>query len=149
MTYKQQRGNLMRSFKLSGLALLAGALVAPLAVSAQESGAQEQEVLEEIITTGTRLKANPNLAAAVPVMSVTGGEGMERGNVRVEDFVNTLPQVMASQASEVANGATGTAQLNLRGLDSTRTLVLMDGRRLPYLPTSTSFRCNSLSAWTS
>jgi outer membrane receptor protein involved in Fe transport len=55
-----------------------------------------------------------------------------RGNVRIEDFVNVLPQVFAGQASEVSNGASGTATLNLRGLGSARTLVLIDGRRLPY-----------------
>jgi len=119
----------MRTFKLTGLAFLASALVAPLAANGQ---AADDEVLEEIITTGTRLKANPNLAAAVPVLSVMGSEGLDRGNVRVEDFINTLPQVMAGQASEMANGSSGTATLNLRGLGRNRTLVLMDGRRLPY-----------------
>ena len=125
----------MRTFKLTGLAFLAGALIAPIGANAQEA---QDEVLEEIITTGSRLKANPNLAAAVPVMSVTGAEGMERGNVRIEDFVNILPQVMAGQASEVSNGASGTATLNLRGLGRNRTLVLMDGRRLPYGASSIS-----------
>jgi outer membrane receptor protein involved in Fe transport len=119
----------MRTFKLTGLAVLAGALIAPIGANAQEA---QDDVLDEIVTTGSRLKANPNLAAAVPVLSVTGAEGMERGNVRIEDFINTMPQVMAGQASEVSNGAFGTAYLNLRGLGRDRTLVLMDGRRLPY-----------------
>ena len=119
-------------FGFASLAALAVASVVPLTASAQGTEAEEQEVLEEIITTGTRLRQNPNLAAAVPVLSVTGTEGMERGNVRIEDFVNVLPQVFAGQASEISNGASGTATLNLRGLGSTRTLVLMDGRRLPY-----------------
>ncbi|MDJ0904434.1 MAG: TonB-dependent receptor [Woeseiaceae bacterium] len=114
------------------------ASVAPLTATAQETAAEGQEVLEEIITTGTRLRQNPNLAAATPVLSVTGTEGMERGNVRIEDFVNVLPQVFAGQASEVSNGASGTATLNLRGLGSVRTLVLVDGRRLPYGASRTS-----------
>jgi len=120
----------MRTFKLAGLAFMASALVAPLAVNAQAIG--DEEVLEEIITTGSRIRVNPNLAAPIPVLSVTGAEGIKRGNIRVEDFVNTLPQVMAGQASEMANGSSGTATLNLRGLGRNRTLVLMDGRRLPY-----------------
>ena len=89
-------------------------------------------MVEEVIVTGSRLMANPNLAAATPVLSVTGEEANIRGNLRIEDFVNVLPQVFAGQASEVSNGATGTATLNLRGLGAIRTLVLMDGRRLPY-----------------
>jgi outer membrane receptor protein involved in Fe transport len=103
--------------------------LAPSAAIAQADGDQE---LEEITVTGTRLKGNPNLASAVPVLSVTGEEASIRGDVRIEDFVNILPQVFANQASEVSNGASGTAALNLRGLGRNRTLVMIDGRRLPY-----------------
>ena len=90
------------------------------------------DTFEEIVVTGSRLQANPNLGAAVPVLSLLGEEANVRGNVRIEDFVNVLPQVFAGQASEVSNGASGTATLNLRGLGSHRTLVLINGRRLPY-----------------
>ena len=119
-------------FGFASVAAFALASAVPIAANAQETDAEPQEVLEEIITTGSRIKSNPNLAAATPVLSVTGSEGDIRGNVRIEDFVNVLPQVFAGQASEVANGASGTATLNLRGLGSVRTLVLIDGRRLPY-----------------
>jgi outer membrane receptor protein involved in Fe transport len=40
--------------------------------------------------------------------------------------------VFAAQNSSVSNGASGTATVNLRGLGSTRTLVLVNGRRLPF-----------------
>jgi len=120
----------MRSFKLTGLGFLVSALALPVGTAVAQD--QDEEVLEEIVTTGSRLTANPNLAAATPVLSVTGDEGMIRGNVRIEDFINVLPQVFAGQASEVSNGASGTATLNLRGLGSVRTLVLIDGKRLPY-----------------
>ena len=115
-------------FGLASFAVLAATSLAQTAAIAQEA----QEELEEITVTGSRLTSNPNLAAAVPVLSVTGDEAAIRGNVRIEDFVNVLPQVFAAQASEVSNGASGTAQLNLRGLGPERTLVLIDGRRLPY-----------------
>jgi outer membrane receptor protein involved in Fe transport len=45
--------------------------------------------------------------------------------------VNQLPQAFAAQNGTVSNGATGTATVNLRGLGSARTLVLIDGRRMP------------------
>ena len=115
-----------------GIASAVALALTSFAPTAFAQDASADEPLEEIVTTGSRLKANPNLASAVPVLSVTGEEGAIRGNVRVEDFVNTLPQVFAGQASEISNGASGTETLNLRGLGSTRTLVLMDGRRLPY-----------------
>ena len=120
------------------------ASIAALALTSLASPALGQETedddgnLEEVTVTGTRLTANPNLAAATPVLSVTGEEAQIRGNIRVEDFINVLPQVFAGQASEVSNGASGTATLNLRGLGSERTLVLIDGRRLPYGSSSTA-----------
>ncbi len=98
---------------------------------AQESD-ESAEPADRIVVTGSRLQTNPNLAAANPILSVTGEEADIRGNVRIEDFVNILPQVFAGQAGEVSNGASGTANLNLRGLGANRTLVLIDGRRLPY-----------------
>ncbi|MEO0972225.1 MAG: TonB-dependent receptor [Pseudomonadota bacterium] len=93
--------------------------------------AQDEEV-EEVVVTGSRLNTNSNLQAPNPVLQISSEEIDSRGTVRVEDLTNVLPQVFAGQASEVSNGATGTATLNLRGLGSIRTLVLIDGRRLPF-----------------
>ena len=117
----------------TALGLTLSTLALSTAAVAQDEQADEAEtVLEEVLVTGTKLAGNPNLMAATPVLSVMGDEAAMRGNVRMEDFVNVLPQVFAGQASEISNGASGTATLNLRGLGSTRTLVLIDGRRLPY-----------------
>jgi outer membrane receptor protein involved in Fe transport len=116
-----------------GTALAFGLVTMPVAVLAQDPDASEEETyLEEVVVTGSRLQDNVNLASSTPVLSVSGEEADIRGNVRVEDFVNIMPQVFAAQAGELANGATGTAQLNLRGLGAQRTLVLVDGFRLPY-----------------
>jgi len=120
-------------------ALALGLAATPLTVFAQDAQDEDEiDYLEEVIVTGSRLNQNPNLMAATPVLSVLGEEAQMRGNVRMEDFINVLPQVFAGQASEVANGASGTATLNLRGLGSQRTLVLIDGRRLPYGSSSIS-----------
>ena len=129
-TPTRRAGSAWRSERRIGL--LSFAALALSVITPTTATAQDDEELEEVVVTGSRLTANPNLAAATPVLSVTGEEGMMRGNVRIEDFINVLPQVFAGQASEVSNGATGTATLNLRGLGSVRTLVLIDGKRLPY-----------------
>ena len=54
-----------------------------------------------------------------------------QGTTRVEDLLNQLPAVFASQASTLSNGADGTASVDLRGLGTARTLSLVNGRRLP------------------
>ncbi|MEL7447809.1 MAG: TonB-dependent receptor [Pseudomonadota bacterium] len=120
-----------RTRRLVSLALpsvLLGLLSPP--VLSQNSSADNRAA--PVYASGSRLTVNPDLASAVPVMTVSADEARLRGNLRVEDFLNTLPQVFADQASEVSNGATGIGTLNLRGLGPERTLVLVDGRRLPY-----------------
>jgi outer membrane receptor protein involved in Fe transport len=90
-----------------------------------------QENLGEIVVTGSRIRS-ANLEATTPVTQVTAADVVTQGVTRIEDLVNQLPQAFAAQNVTVANGASGTATLNLRGLGSPRTLVLIDGRRMPY-----------------
>ena len=107
-------------------ALVMGALTA-----AGAAPALAQENLGEIVVTGSRIRS-ANLEATTPVTQVTAADVVTQGVTRIEDLVNQLPQAFAAQNVTVANGATGAATLNLRGLGSPRTLVLVDGRRLPY-----------------
>jgi iron complex outermembrane recepter protein len=107
-------------------ALFLGALTA-----AGVTPAISQESLGEIVVTGSRIRS-ANLESTTPVTQVTAADVVTQGVTRIEDLVNQLPQAFAAQNVTVANGATGTATLNLRGLGSPRTLVLVDGRRLPY-----------------
>jgi outer membrane receptor protein involved in Fe transport len=90
-----------------------------------------QDTDDEIIVTGSRIPS-ANAISASPVTTIGNVEFDIRGTTRVEDLVNTLPQAFAAQGSNTSNGATGTAQVDLRGLGPNRTLVLVDGRRLQY-----------------
>ncbi len=99
-----------------------------------------------IVVTGTRLRS-PNLESASPVTVVTAEEVSLTGTTRVEDLVNSLPQVFAGQGGNVSNGSTGTATLNLRGLGAERTLVLVNGRRLmPGTPSTSAADINAIPA---
>ena len=120
----------MKSFKTRYLSSAVAAAVAstlPTLVSAQDESAD----LEEVVVTGTRLTKS-NVTSSVPLVQIGAEEINSRGVARVEDVVNILPNVFVSQTAEVANGASGTSTLNLRGLGSQRTLVLIDGKRLPF-----------------
>jgi iron complex outermembrane recepter protein len=107
-------------------ALVMGALTA-----AGVAPALAQENLGEIVVTGSRIRS-ANLESTTPVTQVTAADVVTQGVTRIEDLVNQLPQAFAAQNVTVSNGATGTATLDLRGLGSPRTLVLIDGRRMPY-----------------
>jgi outer membrane cobalamin receptor len=108
-------------------ALVLGAVAA----AGTASPAIAQENLGEIVVTGSRIRS-ANLESTTPVTQVTAADVVTQGVTRIEDLVNQLPQAFAAQNVTVSNGSTGTATLNLRGLGSPRTLVLVDGRRLPY-----------------
>lgn len=92
---------------------------------------------DEIIVTGSRLFL-ADFKSITPTISLEASEINRRGVARVEDLINILPQAFAVQTSELANGSTGTSSLDLRGLGEVRTLVLLDGRRLPYGSPTTS-----------
>ncbi len=101
-------------------------------LSATSAFAQQQaptDKVEEIIVTGSRI-AQPNLVSVSPVTVISAADFKNQGVTRVEDMINSLPQAFAAQGAALSNGSTGTATVNLRGLGATRTLVLVDGRRL-------------------
>src|SRR4051794_15359462 len=84
---------------------------------------------QDIVVTGTRIP-QPNLTSAAPVTVVTNQDVKLTGTTRVEDLLNQLPSVGAAQASGQSNGATGTAEVDLRYLGSKRSLALVNGRRM-------------------
>jgi iron complex outermembrane recepter protein len=84
---------------------------------------------QDIVITGTRIP-QPNLTSASPVTVLTSQEVKLSGTSRAEDLINSLPQSFAAQGSNLSNGASGTATVNLRNLGASRTLVLINGRRL-------------------
>lgn len=113
--------------KLASAPAVLGFALTALPAYAQD--AADEEDATTIVVTGSRL-ASPNLDSASPVTVVSAEEIKNTGTTRVEDLVNSLPQVFAGQGSNYANGASGAATLNLRGLGSERNLVLVNGRRL-------------------
>ena len=101
-----------------------------------QSDEDDAAVQETVIVTGSRIQ-RANITSASPVAQVSSEQFQIQGATRVEDLINDLPQVFAAQNASVVNGASGTSTLNLRGLGAQRTLVLLDGKRLPFgSPTS-------------
>lgn len=85
----------------------------------------------DIVVTGSRI-ARPNLTSSVPIASIEPEEVLSTGDISLGDALNDLPSLRAS-ASQATSGrglqTTGLNLLDLRGLGTTRTLVLVNGRR--------------------
>ncbi len=83
----------------------------------------------EVVVTGSRI-ARRDYVSDSPIVSV-GPKAIENtGDITLERVLTQLPQVVNVQGSQVNNGGNGQVNLSLRGIGSTRTLVLLDGRRI-------------------
>jgi outer membrane receptor protein involved in Fe transport len=126
----------MKSFRfLAATALASSSVFMASAAFAQDAAPQsaEDEAASEdaIIVTGSRI-ARPNLESTVPVTSVGGEEIFQQGNVSVGDLLNELPALRSTFSQSNSSRFLGTAGLSLvdlRGLGTQRTLVLVNGRR--------------------
>ncbi len=124
--------------RLLASTMIGGAALAVLA-AAPAYAADQPTTVEDVVVTGSRIP-QPNLTQTSPVNTIGATDVKLAGTTRVEDVVNQLPQAFAAQNSTVSNGSSGTASVSLRGLAPSRTLVLIDGRRLgpgdPAAPTA-------------
>jgi outer membrane receptor protein involved in Fe transport len=125
----------MKSFRLlAATALASSSFFIASAAFAQEAAPQasEEEASEgAIIVTGSRI-ARPNLESTVPITSVGGEEIFQSGSTSVGDLLNDLPALRSTFSQSNSSRFLGTAGLNLldlRGLGTQRTLVLVNGRR--------------------
>lgn len=89
---------------------------------------------KEIIITGSRIRVSNKFDAAIPVETVTTAELLgTRGDISLGDAVSQLPQLRTTFTQANSTGSIGTAGLNLldlRGLGTSRTLTLVNGRRV-------------------
>jgi outer membrane receptor protein involved in Fe transport len=105
------------------------AIVGLAMVTSPSALAQEEEAIEEVIVTGSRL-VRRDLDAVSPVVVITDTDIRTAGNVTIEETLNEMPQLAADNTSSVnSGGGSGILTANLRGLDAVRTLVLVNGRR--------------------
>ena len=113
------------------LILSLSGVVTPVFAQDAEVPAEEEA---EIVVTGSRI-ARPELEVASPIVSITAETIVASGKVNLVDFLTRNPALTSSTGSTLAGGAdanfgeTGGNYLDLRGLGTNRTLVLVNGRR--------------------
>ena len=93
--------------------------------------AEEEGTAQPILVTGSRI-ARPTLQSAVPLTSVTVEDLTGTGELSLGDALNDLPSLRSTFSSGNSSrfiGTAGLSLLDLRGLGTDRTLVLVNGRR--------------------
>ncbi len=97
----------------------------------EEEDAEEATTGKPILVTGSRI-SRPTLESAVPLTSVTIDDLTGTGDVSLGDALNDLPSLRSTFSAGNSSrfiGTAGLSLLDLRGLGTDRTLVLINGRR--------------------
>ena len=115
--------------------LYAGAIsavaVSPMAMAQEEGDDEDAVELGRQVVTGSRIK-RIDLEEARPVVVITREEIELSGQESVADVLRNSPVNAFGSSREVSGNAfNGQATISLHGIGSTRSLVLLDGRRLP------------------
>ena len=126
----------LRSRKLHMLATSSTAMAVAMACApafAQTPQTAQAPVIEEVVVTGSRI-VRDGYEAPTPV-TVVGEEQIQAAAPKdIADYVNQLPALAGSvtpqsNAGGLSAGNGGINALNLRGIGTARTLVLLDGQR--------------------
>lgn len=140
MLINTKAGHFCRFCYLVPLGMLLS-VAAPAQQQTTERNADSGEVtLEEILVTGSRVRQNP-LEVRNPVQVFTFEDFLQSGDVSFFDYLQRIPAngsalnrtnnttgVVGTPADGSGAGA-GAIEIDLRYLESKRTLVLVDGRR--------------------
>ena len=126
----------------TGLELVAtsggGMAIRPIATAAAEAP-ESKTAAEDIVVTGTRL--GKEFAGASPVQTIDRDKAAAGGLLETAEILRTQPQVSGPRSQlRYSNGQSfggdlggegaGTQTIALRGLDSSETLTLVNGRRV-------------------
>ncbi|MDE2369403.1 MAG: TonB-dependent receptor [Burkholderiales bacterium] len=109
---------------------MSGGWLVGCSVAYAQQATETPDKTQLIEITGSRIKQIATDTPS-PIVTLTAESLKIAGTTNVEEMLNNLPQVFAGFGAQVSNGATGTATVDLRGLGPSRTLVLVNGRRLP------------------
>lgn len=119
------------------LACLAASFGVPIAI-AQDNEDEIEEVLEEVVVVGTQIKG-ADIASILPVTSLSEEDIRITGATSGLELLRSIPQLgqIVFNESEFSgiNGARGDiGSINLRGIGTGNTLVLLNGRRMVLHP---------------
>ena len=118
-------------------ALVGILLTAATGAAAQAPAAGNAPAVDEVIITGSNIRRTQN-DSTVPI-SVIGAEAMEvRAALLPVELLTSLPSVVNLPENETRLGSSGArgdnANINLRNMGATATLVLVNGRRMTINP---------------
>jgi outer membrane receptor protein involved in Fe transport len=113
-------------------------------LQAQDSDSNKaDDVIEEIVVIGSHIKRR-DFTSPSPISTLDRETLAFSIQPTLEESLNKMPQVMPDFDRTANNPGDGTSRVNLRGLGSGRTLVLLNGRRVAPSGVSSSVDVNNI-----
>jgi len=91
--------------------------------------AQEEGVIEEIVTIGTRRQARSAADTVAPVDIISANDIKDQAGTDISDLIRTVVPSYQVNTQPISDAATLVRPANLRGLSPDNTLVLLNGKR--------------------
>lgn len=137
--------------------LHAGVAAAAICMAAFPATAQTQpqtepdaaaSAVEDVVVTGSRIRRS-GADTPTPTTIINSEAIRQSGVTEIADLVNQIPSLFVTQSNQTSNqqGNAGLNALDLRGLGTERTLVLVNGRRrVPAMPGSSAVDVSAVPA---
>jgi len=94
--------------------------------------AQDESEIEEVIVTGSFIRRSEGFTAASPMTTMTNEDLQAEGTINMGQVVQNMTYNAGSAVTNSIQGtSSNTTSFNLRGLGTSATLQLMDGKRVP------------------
>ncbi|NCF33170.1 MAG: TonB-dependent receptor [Proteobacteria bacterium] len=94
-----------------------------------EMAQADEDVIEEVVTIGTRAKPRSTTDSTAPVDVVTGDDFMNQGGIDTSNLLRNVVPSFNVNDQPISDAATLVRPANLRGLAPDHTLVMVNGRR--------------------
>lgn len=145
MNLKKLPGAIQFALFASVTSLASGTVFAQEAGNAGNTG--KATTLDRIEVTGSRIK-RADIEGAVPLTVIDRAALDASGDVSVADVLRDATfSSFGNFRPQSGSSAQAVADVDLRGLGSDRTLVLIDGRRAPYAPSTGASATSTPFPW--
>jgi len=116
---------IMKNFKTTAIAaaVIAGSTMLPSTVLFA------QEMVEEIVTTGTRAKARSTTDTVAPVDVISSAALLNQGDMDVANLLRNAVPSFSVNDQPISDAATLVRPFQLRGMAPDHTLILVNGKR--------------------
>ncbi|MGB0998064.1 MAG: TonB-dependent receptor plug domain-containing protein [Pseudomonadales bacterium] len=121
----------MKTFQ-QAIALASALMLMLLSTGSQvhaEMAQADEDVIEEVVTIGTRAKPRSTTDSTAPVDVVTGDDFLNQGGIDTSNLLRNVVPSFNVNDQPISDAATLVRPANLRGLAPDHTLVMVNGRR--------------------